>query len=352
MTQPERKFSNHDEAIEATAAAWLAERDGGLTPEAAEEFACWRQADPRHEAAVVLLEGTWSKLRQLQSFRPEARVHPDHDLLARPAVRRAPHFPSLAATAALAASLALAAAWWWLRPARPSAGATRPAPAVLATAANGYTSTTLPDGSVLELNASSEVSVHFTKAERRLHLVRGEAHFTVAKNKARPFWVEAGTVSVRAVGTEFNVSLRPDSVDVLVTEGRVQVDRSPGLAAAGQPLQTVAVVSAGQETVVALQGGPDRPAVATVNAAVIREELAWQGPRLEFSDTPLAEVASQFNRYNAVQLELSDPVLGAQPVGGSFKAENVDAFVRLLTSGKDVAADRPDAGHIVLRRTR
>jgi transmembrane sensor len=219
----------------------------------------------------------------------------------------------------------------------------------VATAANGYTSTKLPDGSVLELNASSEITIHFTAAERRLHLVRGEAHFTVAKNRARPFWVEAGTVAVRAVGTEFNVSLRPDNVDVLVTEGRVQVERGSPLAA-GQPLQTVAVVSAGQETVVALQGGPDRPAVATVSAAAIREELAWQGPRLEFADTPLAEVVSQFNRYNAVQVELSDPVLGAQPVGGSFKAENVDAFVRLLTSGKDVVADRPDAGHIVLRR--
>ena len=68
-------------------------------------------------------------------------------------------------------------------------------------AAVGYESRALDDGTVVELNGGAEIEVQFTAAERRLRLVRGEAHFQVAKNPLRPFVVEAGGVAVRAVGT-------------------------------------------------------------------------------------------------------------------------------------------------------
>ena len=76
----------------------------------------------------------------------------------------------------------------------------------------------------MELNAGGEVSEHFTTAERRVRLVRGEAHFTVTKDAARPFVVEAGAVRLRALGTAFNVRFEPSAVEVLVTHGRVQVE--------------------------------------------------------------------------------------------------------------------------------
>jgi len=85
---------------------------------------------------------------------------------------------------------------------------------------------------------------------------------------------------------------------------------------------------------------------------MIREALGWQASRITFSDTSLSEVADQFNRRNRVQLVLADPELAALPVGGSFRAENVEAFVRLLESGGDVAVDRTDATRLVLRRAK
>ena len=354
MKPSARHRSIRDEAIEATAAAWLVERDDGLTPEAAAAFSRWRQADPLNEAAVILLESTWSKLQQLRSFRPEAQMHPDCDLLARPRVERGMHFPTLAATAMVAASLALVVTWWCLRPGSPSSAANESAASAFATVGSGYARTVLSDGSVLELNASSEVRVHFTPGERRVRLVRGEAHFTVTKNKARPFWVEAGTLAVRAVGTEFDVSLRPNSVEVLVTEGRVQVDRpsGPAFVAAVRSSKCLVELGASQRASISLQGVAVRPVVETLSPKVIREEMAWQGARLEFGGTPLAELVEQFNRSNQVQLELGDPTLGAQLVGGSFQTESVEVFVRLLVNEGGIAAERPDANHIILRRAR
>jgi transmembrane sensor len=63
----------------------------------------------------------------------------------------------------------------------------------------------------------------------------------------------------------------------------------------------------------------------------------------------LVEVIAQFNRRNQVQLELGDPALASLPVDGSFRADNVEAFVRLLESSGAVRADRVSAERIVLR---
>ena len=82
---------------------------------------------------------------------------------------------------------------------------------------------TLADGSVVELNRGAVVTERFTPDERRVQLVRGEAHFKVAKDLSRPFVVEVAGIAVRAVGTALNVRLDSAAVDILVTEGQVSV---------------------------------------------------------------------------------------------------------------------------------
>lgn len=366
MNTPERNIPPHDaEAIEATAAAWLAQRDDGLTPAETAEFATWRRADPRHEAAVSRLEATWGILGKLRDFRPEARAHPDRDLLARS--HRAPviPFPVKAGLAALAASLALAAVWWWEGGV---AGNTVPAAQTYATTVDGYQRLTLEDGSLLELNSASEVSVSFSPAERHVHLTRGEAYFTVAKDPARPFLVEAGAVAVRAVGTAFNVRLGEREVEVLVTEGKVQVgsEAAPPRTAVSSP-EPVAestprearpgswLLAANERARIAtIPANPvmSRPVIERVAPAVMRETLAWQGSRLVFVDTPLADAVAQFNRRNVVQLVLADEELGRLPIGGSFRPEHVEAFVRLLASDNGITVERPDEARIVLHRAK
>jgi len=348
------------ESSAASAAAWLAERDAGLSPLDERKFAAWRAADPRHEAAVARLERAWTALQPLRDFRPAAVRHPDRDLLAGPVRGGIFAFPAPLRAAALAAAalVVVAAGWWALRPAATSAP-----DAVYATTVGGYERVMLADGSVLELNGDTAAEVHFTAAERRVGLARGEAHFTVAKNPARPFRVEAGGVAVRAVGTAFNVRLGARDVEILVTEGKVAVsDAGPALAAVpprGERNPQTGAPTSGGPTVLSanerLVVGPAHgAAVERVSPAAMRDALAWQSPRLVFVDTPLAEVVAQFNRRNAMQLELADAdsVLAALPVGGSFRAENVEAFVRLLESGGDVTVDRADAARLVLRRTK
>lgn len=338
--------SDSGDTIKAQAAAWLAERDSGMSEETARAFELWRSKDVRHETAVARLEKTWESLQRLRHFRPEARMHPDCDLLARPRSVRSKMTPLLALAAALAVVVGIVA---WRSMAQPTS--------TYVTAAAGYQHVLLADGSVMELRAETEVRVRLGQGERRVQLERGEAHFTVAKDPDRPFFVTAGDLTIRAVGTAFNVVRSDAKVEVLVTEGRVKIE--PTAEASRKVVQEAPNIEAGERAVLVMPSTRPREAEPSHAALVveklapekIRELLAWQGPRLVFFETPLSEVIAEFNRHNTMQLVLKDAELGTIPVGGSFRAENLDAFVRLLSSGNDIEVHR-SGQRIELRRPR
>ena len=71
------------------------------------------------------------------------------------------------------------------------------------------------------------LKVNYTKALRRVELVSSEAHFNVAKDADRPFIARVRGIDIRAVSTAFNVRLTDQSVQVIVTEGKVQVTALP-----------------------------------------------------------------------------------------------------------------------------
>ncbi|MES2697750.1 MAG: FecR domain-containing protein [Verrucomicrobiota bacterium] len=209
---------------------------------------------------------------------------------------------------------------------------------------------TLPDGTVVELNDRAEFSVDFSPSLRRVILRRGDAHFAVTKDPARPFVVVAGKVEVRAVGTAFAVQLAPGTVEVLVTEGtvavdRVQLPRAPSLAIVDAGRRTVVETAAISSLVVA-----PLPVVA-VPAAEIAERLAWRAPRLEFSATPLAEVVALFNAHSRVRLVLVDPLLETLPLSGIVRADNTPALLQLLHAQFGLTAETRGP-EVLLRRAR
>src|SRR5262249_13837131 len=63
----------------------------------------------------------------------------------------------------------------------------------------------LPDGSVVYLNTHSKIALHFSRHEREIRLLDGEALFKVARDTSRPFRVRTDDAVIQALGTEFNV---------------------------------------------------------------------------------------------------------------------------------------------------
>jgi transmembrane sensor len=346
--KPEPNQPSLDPAVESAAAEWLVQHDRGLTPRQQDDFLQWLAASPAHRESFDRHRQMWGEFNALAQWRPEHSSVPNPDLLARP--RRSRVF-CWWAPIALAAAAGIALAIWWPPFHR------LPSTETLSLTAANYRQETLPDGSVLDLNRGAHVIVQFSSSERRVLLAEGEAQFTVAKNPARPFIVRAAGVDVRAVGTAFNVKLAGPNLEVLVTEGAVRVSQSaPPLgtgakakAPAGRP-EVLAMVSAGERTVVGLAEVISAPVVLPVTKAEVGQLLDWQPHLLDFNSEPLADVVAVFNRRNSARLVIGDESLRTLPIIASIRSDNVEGFVRLLEATMGVRAERRPDGKIVLRR--
>lgn len=333
-------------AVAEQAAAWLARRDRGLTAAEQDDYMQWLAADPRHLEAVKEHAAAFERMMKLYEWQPGPSGEPNPDLFA---PRRNWRRSRAAGFFAIAAAIALCATGWWMRSGRPQANA----------GSSAYLRVNermaLPDGSVVELKDGSRVVVEFSPAERRLRLT-GEAHFQVASNPQRPFIVEASGVSVRAVGTAFNVRVDPEAVQVVVTEGTVRVKSPPARLADGAAAASAsepAVVTAGQQATVSLTETETRsPRVSDISEAEVAEALEWQAPRLQFFETPLSIALAEFNSRNRVQVSLAEEELGTIPIGGTFRVDNVEGFVRLLEVTLELKSARRGEDAIVVTRAR
>jgi transmembrane sensor len=348
--------------VESAALQWLGWRDAGLiTAEKEEEFIAWLGADERHAAAFAEYDRLWSGLDKLGRLKPAGGA-PDPDLLmagAAPAATLRYPLPDarkvkmswrgwVPLTLAAAAALALGFFLWPRHDEVSTVNLTEH----VATTVGEQQTLNLPDGSMIRLNTNTEVTVNFVPRERRIRLVRGEAHFAVAKNKARPFIVAAGKVAVRAVGTAFNVRLESAGVEVLVTDGRVAVampeagSRRPetgdqrseigGQLADDRGQATAPLASffltVGQKVLIPTEqvAASAAPAVIPMSAPEIDRALAWREQSLEFDSTPLDQVVEEFNRYNRHQLVIVDESLKARRFTGRFRPDGYEALLRLL----------------------
>ncbi|MBI2513956.1 MAG: FecR domain-containing protein [Opitutae bacterium] len=324
-----------------TASAWLARRDRGLSAAEQDDYMQWLRADPRHAEALQQHAAALERMMQLYEWTPANDTEPNPDLFALPPARS--RAGRRWAYAGLAAAAAIAFVFVFTRPTAESNA--------LATAPKSHLRVNerlaLPDGSRVELKDGTQLVVQYSETERRVKLTGGEAHFSVWKDKARPFVVEASGVEVRAVGTAFNVRLGARDVQVLVTEGRVTVEQ-PAV-----PATPPAFVSVGETAKVPLETAAS-PTIAFVTPEDIARELAWQAPRLEFNETPLADAVAEFNRLNRHQIEFGDPALGALRIGGTFRPDNIEGFIRMLVADPAFAVRAEPAGEnrTVLRRAR
>ena len=244
---------------------------------------------------------------------------------------------------------------------------------------------TLADNSIVQLNTNSAVVVSYTDSERGIQLQKGEAHFTVSHNPHRPFLVRAGNGIVRAVGTAFSVRLYERSVDVIVTEGRVALNKADALPVSTQgslphSLQQSAQHSLQQSTQSAisepstnikLAQNTAEPAYLDAGQAAIfdttthsielvqgldRDELErkllWRNGLIRFAGAPLEEVVAEISRYTALNIVIREPELKALRIGGLFKVGETQKMLDVLESGFGVYAHPVDGNTIYLSVTK
>ncbi len=349
VTFPDRK------AIEEEAGAWLIKLDGDRAP-SAEELASlreWLERSPVHREELGNLVDVWGKINVLTELavplgHAEARA-------SRSFVESLRHAIPQIGRAGLATAVIVigvgVATTFWLRP-DPFLSSN----GLYATAIGQQQSTTLADGSVVLLNTNSQIKVDYNNEYRNIRLLQGEAHFTVAKNAARPFRVYAGNGRVQAVGTAFSVYIKDNTINVTVTEGKVElasVNRpsTNRLPQQGTPSGTVkssgsnAIVASGfVETLGTIKAGETATlqsfldagtvssinAIETVEAQEMARRLSWREGMLTFAGDPLEVVVDEISRYTTISIEITDPVVRAMRIGGRFPIGETDAMFDAL----------------------
>lgn len=220
--------------------------------------------------------------------------------------RRWPAF----AWAAVLALVVGGASWLWLH-------RYQTVPQHYATVVGERRTIDLPDGSQLLLDSDTSVEVAYGPSNRRVTLQRGRLQANVAHATDRPFEVESGTGSIRAVGTIFQVQRRGRDTVVSLIEGRVIVSTSAAKSAF--ELAALQRVTYGND-------GRISP------ARQIDREVAegWIRGRLVFNEDRLADLLEEINGYSRDRLMLGEQKLGDIRISGVFAANDQTALIETL----------------------
>ena len=289
-----------------------------------EAFRAWRE-DPHNRAAYEAIDRTW---RRAGTLKGEAAVERAlSDALARGAAGRGRRERRAAwmagAGVASLVCLAVAAGGWIYLQAHPT----------YATKTGEQRLVRLADGSSVRLDTDSRIEVAFASGARKVRLAHGQAFFDVAHDPARPFLVEAGPVTVRAVGTRFDVRADDGQATVTLVEGVVEVRRQ-GAA------PRVWTLRPGQQVAA-------NPAAAP-RAVNLETATSWTSGRVVFQGVPLGVAVDEINRYSTHKIVLRAPGASATPVTGSFETGDSDAFVSAVRDLHGLRVTRQSDGTIVL----
>lgn len=327
-------MSEDDTTRLAQAAAWrvrLTENDLEGDP----ELAAWLAEDTRNAAAWRRVQEDWSLFGEhanspeILELRSAALAHAHEAGQGRWVRSRRFAISHRLGIAAGILILAVGGLYAWMQ-----------RPDVYATEAGERRVVTLADGSQVELDSRSEVTVRYSAHARELTLTKGQARFDVTHDVERPFSVSAGGHKVIATGTSFNVDLFGPSLLVTLLEGRVVVASTPSLL----PLTKVDIRQAritldvGEQVVFSPKAPPS---IARVN---LGQATAWENGEVVSENDSLTTVVARINRYSPHPIMIGDTETGELRISGVFHTGDIEGFVSTIVAYLPVRAEKETDG--------
>ena len=331
--KPKNKLMDKD--LERAAQWFARSRAEDFSEDERDRFESWIRADASHRAAFKEMEETWQDVGFLlfPSSLPDRHVVPERNhLFIWPRFQLA----GLAAMFLLIISILIFRSeitnYWVLIMGeeityRTEIGETQ--------------KITLKDGSRLEMNGHSSVTVCFNRWRRKVDLPEGEVFFQVAYNTQTPFEVRSHQGMVQVLGTSFHVRSRNGRVAVDVENGRVQIitnpERNSGISGRG------VIIKGGQGVDYNWSGRMDRMRVARLD-----EVSAWRKGKIVFRSRRLWEVLQELEHYHKVRLELPDKQLWNSRFTGTFNSHDLDEIIEAIKISFSLSSEIAPDGTVVL----
>jgi transmembrane sensor len=175
---------------------------------------------------------------------------------------------------------------------------------------------TLPDGSVITLNARSTIVYpgRFTSNIRPVSL-QGEAFFKVSPDKTKPFIIKVNDVTVRVVGTSFNIKSRGGKTEVIVETGIVQVSKKRN----------------------SINLNPGEQVTVTKEQSLLAKQQSkgklynyYLTGKLICDKTPLSEVVQALNEVYSARIVIANKSLENLPITTTFQGQSLDEVLDVI----------------------
>jgi ferric-dicitrate binding protein FerR (iron transport regulator) len=167
----------------------------------------------------------------------------------------------------------------------------------------------LPDGTVVTLNASSNLRIagNFDDQKREVYL-DGEAFFDVKRNPQKPFIVHTGKVATQVLGTHFNVSAYVNDANITVSlvQGKVQVDMND------DPSKRI-ILDPGKQMSYSKTDGQ-----VHVTDFITEDITGWKANKLVFNYDSWIDAAKKLSRWYGTPVQLQDSTLLRCKLKGTF----------------------------------
>jgi len=301
-----------------------------------ESWLIWCEKDARNLAAFEELDRDWNDLEGLRAL-PELIRAPDDDF-AGPRARDIERQRAVASPRSVLWRSAIAAAIMIVLVSGITLWNRKVVEAPRLVTSTNLKPAVLPDGSFLVLSARAAAEIDFSGPDRDLKLrPEGEVYIKVHHAMARPFVVQAGAVTVTALGTAFDVRREGDHVTVTVEEG------------------TIRVVAPGSRGSLQWQAGAgdqidysEREKTAVVASIDTQRALQWHSGELWYDRVPLANVIADINRYSSTRIVISDPGLEQMAYSGTVFMASIRDWLTAFEAVYPVSDSESSTGTIQL----
>lgn len=327
------------------ASLWIERLSEGLDEKEELELQAWLSNDPANQAVLEKMARLWDKMDSLSRLSVLVPLP-----VATESISSRRSYFALAASVFLGLSVLLISYTSFDTAVTPQT-AQRPAESFYETAIGEQQVNILEDGTKITLNTGSRIGVRYTSDARLLYLESGEVHVRVAKDPQRPLSVLVGDRIIQAVGTVFNIEIKPDrQIEVVVTEGAVRIGEQPESTKAVRKNVKIVlpgsatVITAGQELVMDGPSEVTRP----LSEPEIKVKLSWREGNLIFRGESLAEVVQEVQRYTGVEFVFVDENLKEVHVSGFFKAGDVEGMLAVLQENFGIEFQREDETRVLL----
>jgi len=187
----------------------------------------------------------------------------------------------------------------------------------------------LPDGSTVWLNADSRLvyDEHMDLRDTRTVSLIGEAFFDVVPDKDRPFIIRTSQISIRVLGTSFNVNAYPngDRCEATLLSGSIElsINRRPQQKIILKPSEKFATLSSKNEPEDLTLSIESIKPVAIGNHNYLRE-TSWKDNRLVFDAETFQQLRTRLERWYNVNIEIQGDMINNYRFTGIFTTETID----------------------------